>query len=396
MSHSSGPERQALAGLVIMVVICAACGAESGTDPGLTTGSIVVRSATHGTAIDPAGYSVSMDAAPPIHVPPNGSVGFAATPGEHHLEFGGWRFNCVAVGDDTRTVVVRAGEIVQTELEIECDQAPPAGRGRELVFATRRDGAGELYHVNDDGTGLLRITTDQTDHEPAWSPDGSQIAIRINIATLSGPNNGEVLIIKPNGTDLTNISNDLAAFDVTPAWNGAGTHIVYARTSLNEQTPDELYVMAADGSGKTRLTRGWRPSWSSDGTRIVFVDSLGTRTTDLYLVAPDGSGRVALTTTSSASEVDPEWSPDTRKIAFASDQTGRFEVYVMNTDGSGIVQLTSAATGDRRDPAWAPDGKRIAFVAEDGTGRDLYIMSADGSDLRRLTYGGGWEPSWRP
>lgn len=186
------------------------------------------------------------------------------------------------------------------------------------------------------------------------------------------------------------------AFDVTPAWNGAGTHIVYARTSLVEQTPDELYVMAADGSGKTRLTRGWRPSWSPDGTRIVFVDSLGTRTTDLYVVAPDGSGRVALTTTSGASEVDPEWSPDNARIAFASDQTGRFEVYVMKMDGSGTIQLTSGATGDRRDPAWAPDGERIAFVGEDGTSRDLYVMAADGSDLRRLTYGGGWEPSWRP
>jgi TolB protein len=317
-------------------------------------------------------------------------------PGEHRLEFGGWRFNCAAVGDDTRTVVVRPAEILQTDLEIECDQAPPAGPGRELVFATRRDGVGELYRVNDDGTGLLRITTDQTDHEPTWSPDGSRIALRINIHTLSGPNNGEVLIIKPDGTDLTNITNDLAAFDVTPAWNGAGTHIIYARTSLAEQIPDELYVMAADGSGKTRLTRGWRPSWSPDGTRIVFVDSLGVPSTDLYVVAPDGTRRAALMTTPDVSEVDPEWSPDNARIAFASDRTGRFEVYVMNMDGSGTIQLTSGATGDRRDPAWAPDGKRIAFVSEDGTSRDLYVISADGSDVRRLTYGGGWEPSWRP
>jgi Tol biopolymer transport system component len=101
-------------------------------------------------------------------------------------------------------------------------------------------------------------------------------------------------------------------------------------------------------------------------------------------------------TTPDVSEVDPEWSPDTARIAFASDRTGRFEVYVMNMDGSGTIQLTSGATGDRRDPAWAPDGKRIAFVGEDGTGQDVYIMSADGSDVRRLTYGGGWEPSWRP
>jgi Tol biopolymer transport system component len=87
------------------------------------------------------------------------------------------------------------------------------------VFATRRDGVGELYLVNDNGAGLIRLMTDRTDLEPAWSPDGSRIALRSNLPGSTGPGtNGEILLMNPDGSGLTNITNDPEAFDIMPAW----------------------------------------------------------------------------------------------------------------------------------------------------------------------------------
>lgn len=79
----------------------------------------------------------------------------------------------------------------------------------------------------------------------------------------------------------------------------------------------------------------------------------------------------------------PTWSPDGRKIAFASERDGNSEIYVMNADGSNVTRLTDAGGNF---PAWSPDGRRIAFAS--GGGPDIYVMNADGSIVTRLTDAG--------
>jgi len=59
----------------------------------------------------------------------------------------------------------------------------------------------------------------------------------------------------------------------------------------------------------------------------------------------------------------PAWSPDGRRITFASNNTGVYEVYVMNADGSAVTQLTvDDGTYLKDDPAWSPDGTQLAFA----------------------------------
>jgi dipeptidyl aminopeptidase/acylaminoacyl peptidase len=65
------------------------------------------------------------------------------------------------------------------------------------------------------------------------------------------------------------------------------------------------------------------------------------------------------------------------KIAFMSDRDGNEEVYVMNPDGSGPVNLTNNPAIDLK-PAWSPDGKRIAFASNrdggDFNSFEIYVM----------------------
>ena len=80
----------------------------------------------------------------------------------------------------------------------------------------------------------------------------------------------------------------------------------------------------------------------------------------------------------------PSWSPDGRRIAFASNREGSVKIYVMNTDGGQQRNRTRDMHGD--DPSWSPDGKHIAFVSERDGNKEIYTINADGRrNPRRLT-----------
>jgi Tol biopolymer transport system component len=80
---------------------------------------------------------------------------------------------------------------------------------------------------------------------------------------------------------------------------------------------------------------------------------------EIYIMNADGSGQTRLTKASGADSA-PALSPDGKRIAFSSERDGgASEVYVMNADGSGQARVTKS-TGRDDDPSWSPDGARIA------------------------------------
>src|SRR5258708_21514920 len=94
---------------------------------------------------------------------------------------------------------------------------------------------------------------------------------------------------------------------------------------------------------------------------------------------------------------DLAWSPDGSKISFSWNGEGNFEIYVMQADGSAVTNLTHDPGSDRY-ATWSQDGKRLAF-ASDRSGKDkidIYVMNADGSNVVRLTREAGPNsfPSW--
>jgi Tol biopolymer transport system component len=92
-------------------------------------------------------------------------------------------------------------------------------------------------------------------------------------------------------------------------------------------------------------------------------------------------------------QIEPAWSPDASKIAFASRRSGTFDVYTMNADGRGSTQVTSGKANDAH-PTWSSSGTEIAFE-RDG---DVYVMRADGSSVRRISdpLVEEREPAWSP
>jgi len=143
------------------------------------------------------------------------------------------------------------------------------------------------------------------------------------------------------------------------------------------------------------------PAWSPDGSKIAFAsDRDGNH--EIYVMNADGSNPTRLTTHMSF-DGKPSWSPDGSKIAFMSERSGVSHIYVMNADGSNVVGLTTFSGYWDGLPAWSPDGSKIAFVrpveCDDyySSCHNIFVMNADGSgQVRFETRSHDSEPAWSP
>jgi hypothetical protein len=147
-------------------------------------------------------------------------------------------------------------------------------------------------------------------------------------------------------------------------------------------------TMNPDGTGVTHLTSGIAPSWSPDGKKIAFATNRDGNF-EIYVMNGDGTNQQRLTS-NAALDTSPSWSPDGQKLVFESDRDGNHELYVMNADGSGQTGITNTPEGEQ-GPKWSPEGTRIAFSVN---ALDIHTIRPDGTDRTFLHY--GQNPNWAP
>ena len=245
--------------------------------------------------------------------------------------------------------------------------------GKKIVFDSNRNrvasepvNSSDLFVMNPDGTEQVFLIRGST---ATWSPDSKNITFH---ASASGA--GEPINDDP----------------------GAAT------------SDSEIFVMNVDDrlagvAGAVNITNNPatiddNPDWAPDGQRIVFTSHLvsdhpiNSVTAEIYVINPDGSGGPVQLTSNAEEERAPTWSPDGTRIVFMcrrgplGGQMGfrTFEICVMNADGSGQAQLTSNSVGDLSF-SWSPDGRKIVFHRPGPGGSELWVMNADGTDQTQLT-----------
>lgn len=278
-----------------------------------------------------------------------------------------------------------------------------------IVFVSGRDRAINLYAIRPDGTHETRLTDFRlrssrwwfpsflipygdatTNGRPQPAPDGQGIIFTSN---FEGPR--ELLYqMQLDGSGLRPL--DLpTVYDAEIAVSPDGQWIAFLDAER------KLTVMRHDGAVERclmcdQLGEAYLPTWSPDSQQLVFpVREAYQPNVNLYGVNLDGTNFHRLTTTPDASDDAPDWSPDGRQIAFASNRGGgRTHVYVMKTDGTEQRLLTTTAYGG--EPVWSPDGRRIAFRGGRDGEDEIYVMSADGSNPTRLTFNTSFDsdPVW--
>src|SRR2546429_94411 len=164
-----------------------------------------------------------------------------------------------------------------------------------------------------------------------------------------------------------------------PAWSPDGRQIAYAAFP-REGGSFDLWVVNADGSGRRRLTttpaNELFPAWHPDGTHLVYVtDASGNF--DLYQIDVR-DGRTTPLVVSPDHEARPAFSPDGTKLAFsrwpAHGRSSDATLWIANPDGTAPIELT-AAPAPATHPAWPPDCRTLAFQHRVATGWELWTLA---------------------
>jgi hypothetical protein len=231
----------------------------------------------------------------------------------------------------------------------------------KLVFQTTYGGA--LYTINADGSSLQRLASGI---DPAWSPDGEQVAY------VSWENPRGVWIVDANPLTGTGGSNARRVFDWNetryPSWSADGTVIVFSRTSGGDGgggAPSAGPSGAVAGRHPRPGGPGGAPGGGSSGGTLGVVNA-----SDGTFWEPQPVSTTNLT---------PDYSPSGDQIVLATNNG----LMVQSVDGQESWQLTTNPYDTT--PAWSPDGTKVAFLRRQHDHWEIYVIDVNTAQQARLT-----------
>ncbi|HLK22077.1 MAG TPA: S9 family peptidase [Bryobacteraceae bacterium] len=217
-------------------------------------------------------------------------------------------------------------------------------------------------------------------NSPRWSPDGSRLAfLSARNAEASEPAHPQICILNMDGGEaqvLTHLKNGVSAFQ----WSPDGKRFV----AVSRSGPSD--AVAADAR-KSDVRHYRHISYKFNDTGW-FDD----KRSHLWIVDAASGKENQITSGDDWNDTDPQWSPDSTRIAFVSDRTGQeyegghnTDVWVIPAEGGALTKISDHAFEDDL-PRWSPDGSRIVFAGRTSRREfpKLYIADSKGGAASRL------------
>ena len=248
-----------------------------------------------------------------------------------------------------------------------------------------------IYLINLQSREKIRLTAPvapAVDHTPRFSPDGKSLAFIRYFA----PFHREAFIVSAAGGEPRQMTFDAVRI-YGLVWSSDSQDLFF--TSFRVVNRLNLWQISANGGEPQLIETGSRGlqslAISPNGRTLAFVEE--TIDENIWEITPGNPPRSFIRST--LSDHSPQFSPDGKQVAFASDRTGNYEIWLADAEGKNQRQLTDS-TAQAGSPHFSPDGKFIVYDAQIAGGSDIFIVPISGGATRKLTETGKTNslPAW--
>jgi TolB protein len=194
--------------------------------------------------------------------------------------------------------------------------------------------------------------------------------------------------------DLRSVAHQIADLiyeKITGVRGAFWTRIAYiTAVGLGNNTTYSLLVADSDGFNPQVVARSREsllsPKWSPDGKKLAYV-SFESGNSNIYVQDITTGSRQLVESHPRGINGAPAWSPDGKKLAVALSYVGNLELFVLDLASRQETRLTNSLSIDT-EPVWSADGQTIYFTSDRSGRPQIYQVAASGGTPQRISFQG--------
>ncbi|MYC77163.1 hypothetical protein F4X10_15475 [Candidatus Poribacteria bacterium] len=288
-------------------------------------------------------------------------------------------------------------------------QAPTTPK---ILFASGRDGNGEVYIMNPDGSEQVNLTKHPAlDQEAVWSLTGEQILFVSNRGDFRPRGNRDLYLMDPDGSNVRRVfKRKIEGWRTAPTWAPDGKQIAYWQWDRSGGGTSGVYILTLGEQDPEFIGKFSSPAWSPDGTEIACETAQPGREWIILMNTQTREHERLLPKKALPWQNAPSWSAIGDKLAFVGNNNplpvilnrdlhnawrDKQTVFIVNRDGTGLKQLVEEAGQEAWAPALSPNGEEVLYTQRINAWSQIFKVDVNSGVQTQLTHidrnsGGNW------